>query len=504
MGQFAERLNAMWRNAGTSARCAVRVGVAVLIVGALCAGILHIVDRGRPQERFESEVQRLCDVMTLQFKSLSPEVQRQVLLAETLDTLIERLAIGRDGRILLAGHHSLEGQDAAFALGLPDLNGRIEALADHQISERSWVADGVLHSIQELDAEVPTQWLYAGASCDVVSRAVAQRAATALWISPLLAVVSALATYVVIKRGVIQPLRRMVRDAAHEVFHRGANDELADLVAMLQTLKQRRAQSSATAESNEALVQAREAIRVETELLGAVTKELRGTMSAVLGYVDLLATSDPRVAARINYIRGIQAEAQRLSRLAHRLNRILPDLTGPNEGLIAEDDLEQLRDAIGRLQDEPPGLQLEPPMVTDIPMELSEHPTPIKHLRGSVLVVGRTAQLCKPAVAALNELDLDAVWVPDLAAAETEMAVSDYDVVLVQLARRDDTATHLIERLREVNPQHGLVALLPDSARGVGQEFIDLGCDDYLFAPIARNTLLTVVGKYLDFEHVQE
>ena len=105
---------------------------------------------------------------------------------------------------------------------------------------------------------------------------------------------------------------------------------------------------------------------------------------------------------------------------------------------------------------------------------------------------------------ATPKLELHGGPQPDEWAVEVALSQGSYDIVIVNLVKQDRATVGLLDQVRQRFTTGVVVALLPETARGAGVQVKDLGCSDYIYAPITRRGLMAVIGKYLGFEPVDQ
>jgi CheY-like chemotaxis protein len=264
----------------------------------------------------------------------------------------------------------------------------------------------------------------------------------------------------------------------------------------------------------------REQTGLQTELLHWLVRDLRSSVSSIMGHAELLMASDSKPADRVNYIRGIQREARRIAHVVRELNELLPAWGGRRSAAKKGDlPIDQLRLIVQKLSARPAAtLQISPadhhrsaaPIIAldagsaaPGPEDQSPDMPPPARLSGSIVLLGRRDDVAQQLLGELNELGLDVVWVPDLSAFAAEADRGDYDLVIVNLSRGDRTTRELSEKVRSNFAERPVVAALPTSMRGDGNTYVGLGFDDYLYAPASRQQILAVIGKYIGFKPIR-
>jgi len=340
----------------------------------------------------------------------------------------------------------------------------------------------------------------------------------------VLATAVALLMYYCLQKTMIVPLRKLQTRVETSGLDSGlADQELGELASLSRVLEEATLQLIQSEDDKLADIQTElsslgEDSSVQSELLRYLLRDLRTSMSSVLGHAELLVTGDTRPADRINLIRAIQGEARRLSRLAGQLQELLPSSRHRHDiekKLVLP--IERLREVIEQLRsgDSKPisfhqlgsgQVNLEArgsPEGGGTKHEVTPEEAPLAtRLSGSILVVGRKNECAKALISELHEIGLEAVWVPDAAGAESELAGGDHHMVVVNLSKPDRCIMDLPARLSRMSTQEPVIALLAANARGDGDRYLKLGCSDYIYAPISRRKLLAIVGKYLDFKPI--
>ena len=460
-----------------------------------------------------------------------PEGLRSYYRLETKRGHFDQIALVAGDRIVLAHVPEAELQEVDFGLGYEGLTERLaqqkqidELVTTFNAEQDRW--EGIIYLGRVTDTQASYLYVSLGAS------SARQQALAAVFrvfkIGLFLALGMAVLVYGLLKKFLHEPMVRLKNGIVSQGLQHGlfveSLGELEELAIVIDMASRTllAGEESRRFTLKESLGKVSEQSQVQTDLLKSLVKELRTSMSAVLGHAELLLNGDPSPADRVNFIRAIQQDARRISRLSHVLQTLLPMASEKreDEADAVELPVAALRDVIEQLRGQSASLQvgtrdLSELLADDSQGDQSEPDEPgpdefdpvenrvVERLTGSVLVVGRSQGRSRELIRQLHDIGIRAVSVPDVSAFEAELGGGeDYDLVIADWAGGPQASADRIERLRERFREGTLIALLPESYRGRGDHFLKLGCTDFLFAPVTRRGIVAVLGKYLAFRPV--
>lgn len=502
----------------------------VMALALLCAWSAHRGVWRSTAEAFGDQARHVLK-FTRQALQQNIEDQPRVLLhtyyeAEVSRGMFDQIALVIQDRVVIAHSLDWEGLDARFLLGEPS-----EATA-----APSQEAGGVVvrHN-RESDRLQGTAILAFGEESALVrlfvSRANASISGAAwarfwsvLGIGMLLAGGAGAATFFCFREAMLAPLARLERRIStrglETELDAGGLGELFGLARVLEAATGRLLQqeSNKLGTVQEALDKSEIERELGTGLLQHLVRDLRGSMSAIMGYSELLISRDSKPHDRINHVRAVQHEARRIAHLVREIQELLSstEASGITPGQDRQKYVKRLRALIDRLADgESPVLNIPATAARREPRKAetteaededrsggseSERPATKTRLTGSILLFGRNDEIVQSLQAELRDIGLGAVWVPDVAALHAEITNGSYDVVMVNLSGRDrSSAEESSAVVRNLFGERPVVAVLPAAARGSGNRYMHIGFDDYIYSPISRQGILTVVAKFLGF-----
>ncbi len=506
--------------------CALCTGVGVFCLAIAVAVYLSYAESEQRIAQFKADAQRILDTAALGggTSAEGERALRLVLEVETRRGTFGRAVIGAASKIIVAGDASLVGLDGEFALVRPALHEHLATLP----------ADGGIHVAQHGDPprlegiavfgytpdDAPI-WMYVSLSYGSVSGPARRRMLTMLACGAILALGAGVLVWVLLRRGVVAPIKQLVDEVENNGLGDTAAlaDELGELKGLAELLDEASArllepEQQRSADLAGRLARSTEYATTQGDFIHVLLRDLRRSMSAVLGHAELMVTGAPHPADRLNCIRAIQAEARRISRLAHDIRTVLPGGEKELPDQTVEWPLARLKEVVQQLE-RASGVMLhfggpggherarlrqstdDGGLMNDVTM-LPPPPAVIRHMRGTLLLIGRVDPRTR-IVREFNDMGIDTVCVPDLAAADREMVDGDYDVVIVCLGGLEIELGEIVPRLRRHNESVPIVGVLPETARTHGEALKTLGFATWLYEPMSRSSVLAGLGQFFDF-----
>ncbi|MCG3138364.1 MAG: hypothetical protein HJJLKODD_02227 [Phycisphaerae bacterium] len=519
----------MLRRWSLSARIGLFLFTSLLVMGTLCALVALYQHQAKVQKDFERHVRCVAELCrTILEQPAGGEhwgLLRSVLQTGWRDGNWSDAGLINERKVLVSAQVEHEGVEAEFALNRPGL---LDLLAAQKADDRPLIH--VDSSTARLEAIIA----YNGPSSSQEQYLYIYRN-TSFWsgdhwrvfwrswqLGLLLAVAAAVAGSLWLRKNMLQPMQRWQKHIrqhglkeGHSTRLLGELERLAKSVAgaarQLLT-EERQVQSDLEGELN----RLNKETHLQHNLLQQLMQDLKVSMAGILGHAELLINGDPKPADRINYIRAIQKDARRMSRLAHQLAEALQFIGRQNDPEELEAAMAQLHLIVQQLQDgtnSMPDLSdtafgqrvvFEPAKnmaaASDSTTVTEESPAPIRsRMSGNVLLVGRRDSATRDLLRELGEIGIQTMWVPDEFASRKELSEGGYDLIVVSMMRQDRYTLELPAKLRCWAPVMPLVALVPEAQRGEGEQCRQLGCDEYIYTPITRRALVATLGKYLAF-----
>lgn len=504
---------------------------AVLAVALLCGLYSYPKWCGQARRHFEERAGaalQFTKAALIQDEDKHPkELLRKFFQLETKRGHFDQLALVVGRRVAISHSLDWEGLELNVLLGQPDRS--IAHFLEETPGRISVRTNDDLHKFEAVvrlpygDEHRPVV-LYMSLDSAAMNRTAWSRFGALLRFGSLLAAITGGATYLTFRRHMVIPLAKLHSRINKRGLGRKMRSEgLGELVGLVEALESAsgwllQQESERYEQLQSKLHKSEEQTAAETDLLRCLGQDLRSSMSAIMGYSELLLTCGSDPSDRINHIRAIQQEARRIAHLAREIQE-LPALRSASESNSDSDaPLDKLRSLVeeiataqsAELQISPAGSRRtkldareEQPDETSNDSPAQPHEPRCKtRLSGSILIFGRKDEVADTLLAELHELGLGAVLVPDRPALESELSKSDYELVMVNLSRGDRAAVEMSGAVRAHFADGPVVAVLPRSARGEGNKWTGLGFDDYLYAPTSRQNILAVIGKYLGFEPV--
>lgn len=521
------------RGARSRPSVALRMGACctacVLALAMLCAWSAHRGVWRSTTEAFGDQARHVLK-FTRQALQQNIEDQPRVLLhtyyeAEVSRGMFDQIALVIQDRVVIAHSLDWEGLDAGFLLGEPSKAATPLEEAGGVVVRNNRESDRLQGTAVLAFGEEST-WvrLFVSRANGSIGQAAWARFWSVLGIGMLLAVGAGGVTFVCFRKVMQIPLARLERRIStrglETELDAGGLGELFGLARALEAATGRLLQqeSSKLGAVQEALSNSEIELELGTGLLQHLVRDLRGSMSAIMGYSELLISRDSKPHDRINHVRAVQHEARRIAHLVREIQELLSstEATGITPGQDREKYVKRLRALIDRLAEgESPVLNIPATSARRGPREVevaepeaeersarsdSEQPATKTKLTGSILLFGRNDEIVRSLQTELRDLGLGTVWVPDVTALQAEIAHGSYDVVMVNLSGRDrSSAEESSAVVRKLFGDGPVVAVLPASAHGSGNRYMHIGFDDYIYSPISRQGILTVVAKFLAF-----
>ncbi len=523
------KTSSFWRRLTPAMRLAVVATGSVVVLAVLCAGLAYRRSVNRQELQFEQHVaaaeQLTREVLLSDAPSAPGTLLQRYFQLEAREATLDYAAVIIGTRIEISHSRDWQGLEPAQVLGpatwealtaMPP-TGTLKTRENQELGRRE-----ALVVLPVTQADRPVLLYLAVDHIEIAAGAWGLAWAT-LRHGLMIAVGVGVVTYLGFQRAVGEPLARLQQHLDETglppELHSAQLGELGRLAwaleqATLRLLKDEGAKQEALSRRLQRTVQESE---VQTGVLQHMVKDLRCSMSAVLGHAELLLASDTKASERINHIRSIQKEARRIARLVRELQDLLPPLASrvgtSEQAALPLDGFKRLIEELSSSGSATLHFSTPERRRTELPAGddpggvhpsgwrvAADEPAEPQRLSGAVLLLGRQDDGTRALLFELHELGLDAVWVPDLAAFDSEMARSGCDVVFVNLSRGDRSTRELAGALRAHYPDGPLVAVLPHHARGAGTAAVGEGLDDYLYAPINRPAILAVIGKYVGFK----
>ena len=497
----------------------------MLALTVICAFGAHRQFRKQAKSQFAQHADIAHQFTALTLRQEVDKQPRDLLRAyfrlETRRGHFDHMALIVGSRIAIAHSLDWEGVDASYAVGRPDRlvdliaahsPGTVEVRTNRDLDRLEGIA------VMPYGDEHTSVLLYMSGDAGKISQQAWARFWSIMGIGTLLAVAAGVATYLCFRANMVIPLAKLQR----RIDQRGlcedlSLDGLGELVGLMHVLESattrllKHKDDKITALQS-ALNKSEEESALETQLLQHLVQDLRCSMSAIMGYSELLVTSDSNPSDRINYIRAIQQEARRIARVARQIHQLLTEWSTGQESQDSDAPIAPLRALVEKLvQSQAAVLQIAPPehgrsrldAKTEEPgverdvLECVPDTRPIKtRLTGSILIYGRKDDATDALLTELHDVGLGAVLVPDKSGLENELSRGGHALVLVNLSRGDRVAKEMSEMVRRSFPDGPIVAVLPGSTRGDGNKYVSLGFDDFFYTPITRQNILATIVQF--------